>query len=391
MPEQPWKGGASGEVRGRAEGWAVSRFWLTSAPDSERIPTKLRDALKYPGQEWLLPPRKEPCVGDGANTSKSAKPALCPALWINVGLLLAVAAGSSLWLSYYTDRFPQIAGLLASGGALAWLGIVVSALLGQGGEVLKNWVQTELLNSTSLTLIFSLLAVTLLGLANFRGGLQLEPLQEPMEHSARIHGVGKPEGELFRVPAAGTLRWTGWTNWCSPAQVQVKVSGYPERTFIFEPWQRYQVYVPDSLVRPVVLLWPGSDLIDSVRDTTLTLQVVVKEGNQIVTTRSADFDGHAVWIGGASDLAIPDKLEQKWNGMSTKRLDFWLSPSAPTEFDMELQPGQEVQASLLILRKNATTGITTKEEHTKMIFKVKPLRTSHDFVQEEELNAPPAS
>src|SRR5262249_11122561 len=151
--------------------------------------------------------------------------------------------------------------------------------------------------------VLSLAGVALLVLGNFRGGLQLQPVQEPTEHTAKIHAAGETTARISTLPVGGTLRWTGWTTWWSPAQVQVKVSGYPERTVSFEPWQRVPVYVPDSLVRPVVLLWPGVDLIDSVRDTKSTLQIKVKQGGQTLT-RQIDFEGYALWIGGADDLAV---------------------------------------------------------------------------------------
>lgn len=48
--------------------------------------------------------------------------------WLNVFALSFVDLGLSIWLLYYTSIFPEVAGVLALGGALSWIVFVLQLL-----------------------------------------------------------------------------------------------------------------------------------------------------------------------------------------------------------------------------------------------------------------------
>ncbi|MFI5092007.1 MAG: hypothetical protein ACHQIK_01060 [Candidatus Acidiferrales bacterium] len=306
---------------------------------------------------------------------------------MNVFVLTLVGLAVSLWLLYYTDIFPQVAGILAFGGAATWVGFILKLAGEKRMNVLQAWTDTAILNSPCTVVVLAILILTLVVAGNFRGGIQLEPLQESVEHVVQIHPTGKPSSSLLHLLPSSPLRWTGWTCWWAPANVAVKVSGYPEAVFEFRPWQRVSIYVPNSLLRPVVLLRPSVSLIDAVRDTAVSLELVIKDSGQPIAQSRALFDGHALWIGGDADILVPQETESGWRQElaalnSIKRLDFWLPPLAPPQFNVPLHPGQEIQATL---RKK------DKAVYTVMSFKVRPLRSSREFVQEVVLDVPPSN
>lgn len=306
---------------------------------------------------------------------------------LNMIALLFVGVAVSVWLLYYTDIFPQVAGILALGGAATWVGFILKLAGEKRMNELQAWTDTTILNRPRTVIFLAFITLGLLVAANFRGGIQLEPLQESVEHVVQIHPPGEPSADFLHLLPGGQLHWTGWTSWWSPLNVVVKVSGYPEAVFKFRPWQRVSVYVPNSLLRPVVLLRPSVPLIDAVRDTSLDLELVIKDAGRTVAQPHASFDGHAVWIGGDADILVPQEIETGWRQElaalnSIKRLDFWLPPLAPSQFNMPLQPGQEIQATL---RKKGNAV------YTAMSFKVRPLRSSREFVQEVVLDVPPST
>ena len=135
------------------------------------------------------------------------------------------------------------------------------------------------------------------------------------------------------------------------------------------------------------MLRPSVDLIDTIRDTPITIELTISEAEgQVAQTRAA-FDGHAIWVGGDSDVLVPQEMEARWQQelsekKSEQHLSFWLPPVAPTGFALALRPGQDIQVRLL--KKN-------NDVYAAMHFRVEPLRNSHDFVQEEILNVPSAA
>jgi hypothetical protein len=303
---------------------------------------------------------------------------------LNLMGLLVLGVAVSAWLLYYSDVFPEVAGLLGLGGAFAWVGFVLKLLRENRISDLQNWTDTTVFSSPRTTVVLSLLAPVLLTAGCFRGGIQLEPFQESLEHSVQIHGVGRPPSVLMHLPPSGQLRWNGWTCWWSPTKVAVKVSGYPEMDVEIHPWKRIPIYVPSSLLRPVVLLRPSVDLIDAVRDTSVTLELTIKEDGKPVARPRAAFDGHAVWIGADADILVPQETEARWHQELTDRkseqhLAFWLPPLAPPQFNVTLRPGQEILAALR--KKNNDIYATTN-------FRVESLRSGREFVQEEVLNVP---
>ena len=276
--------------------------------------------------------------------------------------------------------------LLALVGASAWLVIVWQVLSERRKNELQTWTETSVLSSGITLVILSICGLLLVVVGNFRGGIQLEPFQESLEHTVRVTVDGKAPSEPLHLLPGGLVRWTGWTCWWCRINVSIKVSGYPEAAVEIRPWQRVPVYVPSSLLRPVVLVHPSVPLIDAIRDTSMTLQVRVTETNHPTVDETVRFDGHAIWIGGDDDILVPAETEAKWRDAlksikSTNHLSFWLPPVATPRFKIALHADQDVE---LVLRKS------NNDVYEKVDFNVRPLRSSREFVQEVELDVPAA-
>jgi len=250
------------------------------------------------------------------------------------------------------------------------------------------WTETRVLNSGSTLAILSICGFALVVVGSLTGGIQLEPFQESLEHTVVVTVDGGAPSEPLHLLPGGLVRWTAWTCWWSRTKISIKVSGYPEKEVEVRPWQRVPVYVPSSLLRPVVLVHPSVPLIDAIRDTSMTLQVRITETNNPAVTvdETALFDGHAIWIGGDDDILVPMETETKWredlrSTKSMNHLSFWLPPVAPPKFKIALHAGQAVK---LVLRKS------NNDVYEELNFKVRPLRSSRDFIQEVELDVPAA-
>jgi len=318
-----------------------------------------------------------------AQASVSAAPSL---FWLNVVVLCLVGVALSIWLIYYTSIFPEVAGLLALGGALSWIGCVLGLLSESRTTDLQAWTETRVLGSAHTLLILSFAGLVLVLIGNFRGGIQLEPYQESLEHTVQITAVGEALSEPLHLLPGGQLRWTEWTCWWCRTKVSIKVSGYPEKQVEIRPWRRVPVYVPSSLVRPVVLLHPSVALIDAVKDTSMTLEVSITEADHPTLKEKAPFDGHAIWIGGDDDILVPADTEARWlqeltSLKSLNHLSFWLPPVAPPTFHLPLRAGQDIT---LVLHNN-----NHNDQYEEVSFKVRPLHSSREFVQEVELDVPP--
>ncbi len=304
--------------------------------------------------------------------------------WLNVFLLGAEGIAISLWLLYYTSIFPEVAGLLSLGGALAWIGFVCKILSDNRTNELRRWTEIRILGSAGTLVCLSALGLLMAVVGNFRGGVQLEAFQESSESTVHISVIGKQPSDPLHLPPVGQLRWTVWTTWWSPTRVTIKVSGYPNSVVQIRPWQRVAVYVPTSLLRPIVLLRPTVPLIDVVRDTSMTLELVITEAHQLVLKAKVPFDGHAIWIGGDDDIWVPAEIERAWRDKLTasnriSHISFWLPPVAPPEFSLPLRAGQQVK---LVLRDSRNEIYATKS------FNVTRLRGNREFVQEVELDVP---
>jgi len=304
---------------------------------------------------------------------------------LNLIALIFIGVAVSIWLLYYTDVFPEVAGILALGGAASWVGFILKLLAERRINDLQAWTDNTVFNSPLTAIVLSFFALVLIAAGNFRGGIQIEPIGESVEHTVLIHPVSRSASTLLHLLPSGQLHWTGWTSWWSPARVAVKVSGYPEAVVEVGPWQRVPLYVPNSLLRPVVLLRPSVALIDAVRDTSTFLELTVKDAGRSVAHARTAFDGHAIWVGGDADILVPQETEAAWHQElaalnSVKHLQFWFPPLAPSEFNLSVEAGQEIQ---VILRKKDNSVYATQS------FKVRRLRSSRGFVQDEVLDVPP--
>ena len=160
------------------------------------------------------------------------------------------------------------------------------------------------------------------------------------------------------------------------------MSGYPAKVVDIWPWRREGVYVPSSLVRPVVLLHPSVALMDAVRGTSMTLELIVTDANHEVEHEASSFDGHSIWIGGDQDIQVRprrDKMERSTESLSINHLSFLLPPLAPPQFGGILQAGHNITLVLHTSDRRAYESVS---------FRVQPPRSNHEFVQEVELDVP---
>ena len=178
--------------------------------------------------------------------------------------------------------------------------------------------------------------------------ISIRAFQESSEHTVYIVAPRNGSSGPLRLVPSGELRWIGWTSWWSRTRVTIKVSGYPAKVVDIWPCSvREGVYVPSSLVRPVVLLHPSVALMDAVRGTSMTLELIVTDANHEVEHEASSFDGHSIWIGGDQDIQVPAATETRWRDQlkslnSINHLSFLLPPLAPPQFGGILPAGHNI-------------------------------------------------
>lgn len=284
---------------------------------------------------------------------------------LRANLILFLCTGTLLcfWFWRYTDYFAELGAVLALGGALSWIAVVLKIVPEEKLKALQaaffGWVFE---NPHAVRWNVLLFVAAVAGCSCF-GTVQLAPHRDPGDRAVVVCPIAEAndgsvasywtrridEGDFDILQPAKELRVTVAVFWGLRRDFVVKVAGYPDKAIRLKPWERKELVVPNSFRRPVVLLRPSEHLINSARQNPWKLKVRIGSNNAEIP-----FDGHAVWVGCDADVQVP----QASKDAATQSLDpilrsYWDSPVALAWPLRELTPGGALEIELV-----AASGVT---------------------------------
>ncbi len=297
---------------------------------------------------------------------------------LNLALIGLVGVGASGWLLYYTDIFPEVVTLLSLGGLFSWLAFVSKALPEERLKQLQGLLFGTFIDNWPATGAYCLVAAALLCYADSRATIKVESLRDAADRTVSIELCASAECQSRvdeaqppqRLPPGGSVKKLVRSSHSQPATYRVKASGYPDRLVTLKPWDREELYVPSSFhVRPVVLLYPESTVIDDARNAGLTLFVTIKppEGtNSQAIKREVLFDGRALWIGCDEDVEMPENWKNLFAAeLASEQKDVYARflnyPKPLGSERIDLRGGERISA-LLGYEDNADTAFATAPE-----------------------------
>lgn len=292
----------------------------------------------------------------------------------NLVLLLVLGLLLSWWIWYYTDLFEAFGGLLALGGLLSWLGFVSRVLPESRLKAIQDGFDRNFMNNGIATgVLVALIAAGILT-ASLLGSVQLESGGESADRFVTITANGRKPVTL-RLPAGGRVRVLIRT----PADLNIKVSGYPSRTAPLSSWSRLAVRVPDSLLRPVILLRPTAGFLNMTRNYKDLSIRISSEGGILY---QAPLTGTALWIGCDEDVLVPAEIISRWKSEvdDPVKLHLWSYPRSAGDLSKELPTGGTLLVE--ILKPERKDPIITRN------LEVRPLERKTDYPQVEELDVP---
>lgn len=314
-------------------------------------------------------------------SGKPVKTPLQPVFVRNLLLMLFLGVGISAWILRYTDVFEEFAGLLALSGLFSWLAFVSKVLPEDRVKALQEWADRAIFTDTRTSRILAVLSVLAVVLSGFLGSLQVQSF-DPADRAMQVDRPGKNEiSDTSRLLSGGKLRQVFWTSWPWRSSIRVKAIGLPELLTTVGPWERKELYLPTSFLRPVLLLTPSPKLID-LQGAASFVEVYDDKGN---LWDRIPFDGRAIWLGCDRDVQIPshaaDALREEIKGITAetdrlKAIQSWFNPTA-SEHPKALSPG-EVRLAFLFLGTPLTELKVT----------VLPPTTFRDFPQRIKLEVP---
>lgn len=314
-------------------------------------------------------------VREVSSAAPAASPSADPFVR-NLVLLVVILVAISGWLLAYTDWFDEASTLLALGGLFTWIGVLSKLLSKQRTENLQAWVDRVVFENTMLARKLIILGIAFVILASFAGTVEVRSQGDASSRVLWFAFDPKSREPGERLEPAGRVRAPWVTSWWSPAQVRVKVSGYPSIVTSVRPWRRVELVSPGSfLMTPVVLLVPTSELAKFRRD--LMLRVTVDDGTAV----TLPFEGHPVWIGCEDDVRVPEAIMTDWRatlGISPDVLAGWQTPRAVT---VDLHGGSTVKVE--IVHNNGRSFVPQR------VITVSTPGRSEEFPQREVIDVPP--
>jgi hypothetical protein len=255
------------------------------------------------------------------------------------------------WVVVFTEWGEGVLSLLALGGALSWVAVVVKILPETRQKQIQAFLADLLLESRKAWIVIGALAaltvatfcVGVVEVSNLQGGDALVSVDQL---------TPAPTGAepLERVPVGARSRTTflmwPWTR--SP--IRVKVQRLPAREFDLRPWwaagekgkrPTRPLQVPGSFLQPVVVVAGGSFAQRNPKN--LQLEIYVNDEPKY----SAPFTQKAVLLGAAdADIAFPDRLRTAdgWREVLAQYADRVLPP---LPLAIPLKEGARVRAALV--------------------------------------------
>ena len=293
----------------------------------------------------------------------------------NLIAILSAGVLLSAWFLFYTDWFEVVGGLLALGGILSWLAFVSKLLPDERLKQLQTRFDQRVMCNPGTSATTLAILVALLFVAACFGTIELKTRPRAGEYLVSVRSAGdrSPEKDAdFVTIAAGasdrTVRFAFWRN------LVVHVKGYPAVTVSATPFRRRTLIVPDSLIAPVVLLRPATDLIDASTKNNKILSVVVADERGVGgKTYTMEFDGTAVWVGCDDDVEVPPRLYEPWQhelaaGERTAYFRRWAHPRSLFRESAE-GGGEGTPSPPLRLVPGQTLSVTLfKKEAPKEVF-----------------------
>src|SRR5262249_44606977 len=146
------------------------------------------------------------------------------------------------------------------------------------------------------------------------GAIEIRSDSDQADHDVSVAEANQPLWQAT-LPSGGRIRSIFATTFWAPNELRVKVAGYPDKTAQLYPWSRLKYRVPESFLRPVILLKPSGPLIQMLKNNPMKIEITA---NGTKVQRS--FDGYSLWIGCDNDVAVPFRLQDSWRG-ETKDYD----------------------------------------------------------------------
>jgi hypothetical protein len=299
----------------------------------------------------------EPEVSRGSPRSDSAEEQIRR----NLLLLVVLGVFISGWILFYTDLFPIVGGLLGLGGLFAWLAFLSGLLTEARKKALQERFEAGFLASGKVGdwLLIGLAGLCLL--ASGAGAIRLDASGDGENRVVRFRVLDRESSLAVGWRHYVTGRSTGTfplpASWLGQDYV-VDVAGLPDRRIRVFPFVRRRLVTPEaSLERPVLLIRPMMTISAQAEASDFTLDVHVDDRK---VGDLAQYRGEPVWIGCDEDVAIPQRVLERW------RLDLILEDPAnykPESFarwtaPMSVVPQRELSAGetvrVRVLRPNGT-------------------------------------
>ena len=294
-------------------------------------------------------------------------------------LCTLVLAGTlvTAWILYYTDWFPIVGGVIALGGAFAWVSVVLHLVSDERKKEIQKYIEGRVLLKSLLwkgvimaSLLFILAATSLTTRT-----VVIQSYRDDVYRSISIGEVADREADSrpireHTLPGRSSRKFLLFGN----GPFRVKLSGLPALTVYTRPFRRKVVASPNDFIRPVVLLRPTLPL-SQVAASAKRLTLVVRRGSDTLL-RQRPFLGQAVWIGCDRDIAIPERIRQDWD---PKEATQWL-PAMAANRELTLHPDEQLRIHI-----ETANGDIYVPEIRKI---VESALDARNFVQEVVLDIP---
>ncbi|AKF86077.1 hypothetical protein MFUL124B02_21215 [Myxococcus fulvus 124B02] len=259
-------------------------------------------------------------------------------------------AGTAMlwWVLHYTDGFEQVGGFLALGGALSWLAFVLRLISEDRTKQLQSWLDEQVLSNPRTPRFTVAALVGFVAFIHCLGTIELEAPREAVERSVEVRLAGAAQGDEQTIPASRALRMNFWRWPFSAPEIEVRVMGYPERRLQLSRWwwRKTTLRIPESFLRPVILVRPEEHLANRIRQNKVQLNILVTREGRTKQYSVDGYGGEGVWIGCAEDVEVPAHIRTGWTAelrqASHPLMAMWSRPRVPVPAVPPLETGDIV-------------------------------------------------